>query len=50
MEIGIADVQELALENFVLRRDLARAQQAIEELRRRLAQVESAKDKPEEGA
>lgn len=39
MEISIADVQELALENFLLRRDLARAQSANEELRRLLDQA-----------
>jgi hypothetical protein len=39
MDISIADVQELALENFLLRRDLTRAQAVNEELRRLLEQA-----------
>lgn len=37
MEISLADVQDLALENFLLRRDLKRAQAANEELSQLIA-------------
>ena len=41
MQITEDDVRQLALENWVLRRDLARAEAAIEELRRAPAESQA---------
>lgn len=40
MDITVADVQALALENFLLRRDLDRAVTANEQLRRQIEQAD----------
>ncbi len=47
MEISIADVSELALENYTLRRDLRRAHEANQQLMLLLKQNDAAAAGPE---